>query len=234
MQSDGSLAGTYSRVGYGGGCSEEATLTAVLGASPPPAATLTGLSINGPSSMPEYGSPTYTATASWSDNPTSTVTPIWSVSSQVAEISTGGMLYCPGGVYPDQTVTVSATYSSGGITKTATMDVTIIHVWSIPFTLQELSGKAFLEVNSNAEGGYVSRLYKLNADFSLELTSYKNIPDTSGYETGTWSNDPYGIHLNISGREPFTVQRVAESSTGITMLIYDGPGPPSVVTWNEI
>jgi len=234
VQPDGSLAGTYSRVGYGGGCTEEGTLTAVLSASPPPAATLTGLSINGPSSMPEYGSPTYTATASWSDNPTSTVTPIWSVSSQVAEISIGGMLYCPGGVYPDQTVTVSATYSSGGITKTATMDVTIIHVWSIPFTLQELSGKAFLEVNSNAEGGYVSRLYKLNADFSLELTSYKNIPDTSGYETGTWSNDPYGIHLNISGREPFTVQRVAESSTGITMLIYDGPGPPSVVTWNEI
>jgi hypothetical protein len=111
--------------------------------------------------------------------------------------------------------------------------VTIIHVWSIPFTLQELSGKAFLEVNSNAEGGYVSRLYKLNADFSLELTSYKNTPDTSSYETGTWSNDPYGIHMNISGREPFTVQRVAESSTGITMLIYDGPGPPSVVTWNE-
>ena len=234
MQSDGSLAGTYSKAGYGGECSEDATITAELSASPPPAATLTGLSITGPSSMPEYGSPTYTATASWSDNPTSTVTPIWSVSSQVAEISTGGMLYCPGGVYPDQTVTVSATYSSGGITKTATMDVTIIHVWSVPFTLQELSGKAFLEVNSNAEGGYVSRLYKLNADFSLELTSYKNIPDTSGYETGTWSNDPYGIHLNISGREPFTVQRVAESSAGITMLIYDGPGPPSVVTWNEI
>jgi hypothetical protein len=233
MQADGSLAGTYTRVG--GGCSEEGTLTAVLSTSPPPpAATLTGLSISGPSSIPEYGSPTYTATASWSDNPTSTVTPIWSVSSQVAEISTGGMLYCPGGVYPDQTVTVSATYSSGGITKTAAMDVTIIHVWSIPFTLQELSGKAFLEVNSNAEGGYVSRLYKLNADFSLELTSYKNFPDVSGYEIGTWSNDPYGIDLNISGREPFTVQRVAESATGITMLIYDGPGPPSVVTWNEI
>ena len=234
LQTDGSLAGSFSKAGYGGGCSEEGTITAVLSTPPPPATTLTGLSINGPSSMPEYGSPTYTATASWSDPSTSTVTPTWSVNSQVAEISTGGMLYCPGGVYPDQTVTVSATYSSGGITKTATMDVTIIHVWSIPFTLQELSGKAFLEVNSNAEGGYVSRLYKLNADFSLELTGYKNIPDTSGYETGTWSNDPYGIHLNISGREPFTVQRVAESSTGITMLIYDGPGPPSVVTWNEI
>jgi len=36
MQPDGSLEGTYSRVGYGGGCSEEATITAVLGTSPPP------------------------------------------------------------------------------------------------------------------------------------------------------------------------------------------------------
>jgi hypothetical protein len=30
MQSDGSLAGTYSKVGYGGDCSEDATITAVL------------------------------------------------------------------------------------------------------------------------------------------------------------------------------------------------------------
>ncbi len=36
MQPDGSLVGTYSKVGYGGECSEEGTLTAVLGASSPP------------------------------------------------------------------------------------------------------------------------------------------------------------------------------------------------------
>ena len=234
MQPDGSLAGTYSKVGYGGGCSEEGTVTAVLGTSPPPAATLTGLSISGPSSMPEYGTATYTATASWSDNSTSTVAPAWSVNSQMASISFSGVLSCQGGVASDQTVAVSATYSAGGSTKTAAKDVTITRVPSIPFTAQELSGKVFFEENVFAGGGYDSHLYKLNADFSLELTSYKNFPEVSGYETGTWSNDPYGIHLNISGREPFTVQRVDESATGITMLIYDGPGPPSVVTWNEI
>jgi len=38
MQPDGSLAGTYSKVGYGGGCSEEGTFAAVLGTSPPPPA----------------------------------------------------------------------------------------------------------------------------------------------------------------------------------------------------
>jgi hypothetical protein len=36
MQPDGSLAGTYSKAGYGGECSEEATITAVL--RPPPSA----------------------------------------------------------------------------------------------------------------------------------------------------------------------------------------------------
>jgi hypothetical protein len=36
MQPDGSLAGTYSKAGYGGECSEEATITAVL--QPPPSA----------------------------------------------------------------------------------------------------------------------------------------------------------------------------------------------------
>ena len=43
------------------------------GGAPP--ATLSGLSINGPSSVSEYSTGTYTATASWSDNSTSTVTP---------------------------------------------------------------------------------------------------------------------------------------------------------------
>src|SRR4030067_681178 len=64
MQSDGSLAGTYSKVGYGGECSEDATITAVL-RTPPPAATLTGLSINGPPSIGAASTATYTADARW-------------------------------------------------------------------------------------------------------------------------------------------------------------------------
>jgi hypothetical protein len=74
MQSDGSLAGTFSKAGYGGGCSEEGTLTAVLSTSPPPATTLTGLSISGPSMMNKYGTATYSSEADFSDHSTSTVT----------------------------------------------------------------------------------------------------------------------------------------------------------------
>jgi len=234
MQSDGSLAGTYSRVG--GGCSEDGTLTAVLSTSPPPAATLIGLSINGISSMPEYGTASYTATASWSDNSTSTVTPTWSVNSQVAEISTGGVLSCHG-VSSDQTVTITATYSAGGITETATRDVTIIHVPIIPFTEQELSGKVFFEESVSAGGGYASHLYKLNADFSLEQYSTYANPrgETSYYVTGTWNNDPYGLDLNIRFLDelPATVQRIADSSTEMEMVIYAQQWPPYVVAWEK-
>jgi hypothetical protein len=190
---------------------------------------LTGLSIDGPSSMPEYGTTTYTATANWSDNSTSTVTPTWGVNPQVAEISTGGVLSCQGGVASDQTVTITATYSAGGITETATMDVTITRVPSIPFTTQELSGKVFFEENFYAGGGDGSHLYILNADFSLEKFGY----ESPNHVTGTWSNDPYGLDLNISGQGTVTVQRIAESATEMEVLLYDGPGSPSVVTWEK-
>ena len=191
--------------------------------------SLTGLFIDGPSSMPEYGTATYTATASWSNGSTSKVTPTWSVSPQVAEISAGGVLSCQGGVAGDQTVTITATYSSGGITETATMDVTITQVSSIPFTDQELSGKVFFEENIQAGEGDRFHLYILNADLSLERFGYVS----PNHVTGTWSNDPYGLDLNLGGLGTVTVQRIAESATEMEMLLYDGPGTPSVVTWEK-
>lgn len=239
MQSDGSLAGTFSKVGYGGGCSEEGTITAVLGNAPPPAATLTGLSIDGPSSMPEYGTATYTATASWSNGSTTSVTPAWSVNSQVAGINPGGVLYCQEMLSSDKTVTIIAAYSSGGINERVTKNVTITRAISIPFTPQELSGTAFFEEYASGAGGYASHLYLLNADFSLEEYSTFAIPrgDTSYYTTGTWSNDPYGLDLNrrFADYGPVTVQRIADSPTELEVVIYDEfwGWPSSVVTWEK-
>jgi len=86
---------------------------------------LTGLSINGPSSMEANSTATYTATASWSDNSTTTVTPTWGINSYVAEISSSGVLSCHQSVVYDEPASITATYSAGGITKTATLDVTI-------------------------------------------------------------------------------------------------------------
>ncbi len=236
LQPDGSLAGSFSRVGYSGGCSEEGTITAVLGTSPQPDATLTGLSISGPSSMIANGTATYAATASWSDSSTTSVTPTWSVNPQVAEISPGGVLSCQGGVSSDQTVTITATYSSGGVTEMDTMNVTITRAPSIPFTDRELSGKVFFSEYVEG-GGYSSGLYILNADFTLEQYSAYALPrgDTSYYVTGTWSNDPYGLDLNfrLFTHGPYMVQRISDSSTEMEIVISQEPWGSWGTTWEK-
>ena len=119
------------------------------GGEPPPAATLTGLSIDGPSSMSEYDPAKYTATANWSDGSTSIVTATWSVNSQLAEISSDGFLYCLVELASDQRVTIRATYSDGSIAISDTMDVTITNVRTIPFTNEELLGKVFFQEYSD-------------------------------------------------------------------------------------
>jgi len=197
-------------------------------------ATLTGLSISGPSSMPEYGTATYTATATWSDNSTTTVTPTWSDNSQMASISPGGVLSCQT-IDNDQTARITATYSSRGITETATMDVTLTNIATIPFTAQMLSGKAFFGENSPAGGGYESSLVIHNADSSFEEYSYENPPGTSDNVTGTWSIDASGnLVVNISGQGTVTVMLISDSPTEMQVVIDDGTEPPSTTTLEKI
>ncbi len=89
----------------------------------PPVVTLTGIAVSGPSSVNEGGTGTYTATATWSDGTTTSVTPSWSENSTYATISTGGVL-TTSAVTSNQAVTVTASYTSGGVTRTATRSVT--------------------------------------------------------------------------------------------------------------
>jgi len=202
------------------------------GGSSAPPADLTGLSVSGPPSMSEYGSATYAATASWDDNTTSTVTPVWSVNMQMASISTSGVLSCTG-IDSDQTVTVTATYSSGGVTETATMDVTVTDVATIPFTAQMVSGQAFFEENFPGGGGYDSTLSILNADSTFEQYSLES--GSSDYVTGTWSIDAYGnLVVNISGQGTVTVGLISDSSTEMEVVVDDGTGVPSIMTLEKI
>ncbi|WP_028582570.1 C39 family peptidase [Desulfogranum japonicum] len=93
-------------------------------------ATLTGLTITGPTSMNENSSETYTATATWSDGSTTTASPSWSENSPYTTISSSGILSASS-VSSNQLVTVSASYSSGGVTQTDTHNVTIMNVATI-------------------------------------------------------------------------------------------------------
>jgi hypothetical protein len=92
--------------------------------------TLTGLTISsGPASVNEGGSVTYGATVTWDDGSATAVTPTWSVIPAIyASIdSTTGVLTTMA-VPADQTVTVTADFTAGNVTKTATKTVTITNL----------------------------------------------------------------------------------------------------------
>jgi pimeloyl-ACP methyl ester carboxylesterase len=90
---------------------------------------LTGLSITGPGTINENTSGQFTAKAIFTDGTTPTVTASWNVSSGPLSISPSGLLSA-GSVGENTTVTVTASYTSGSITKTTTANVTIVDTGS--------------------------------------------------------------------------------------------------------
>ncbi|MGE5190204.1 MAG: hypothetical protein ACM3NF_09120 [Gemmatimonadota bacterium] len=145
------------------------------------AATLSSLSIAGPSSVNENGSATYTATAAWSDGTTTPVTPSWSENSAYASISAGGVL-TTSLVTGNQAVTVSASYASGGVTRTASAQVTIVDVAA---TLSSLSIAGPSSVNENG-----SATYAATATWS---------DGTLGPVTAAWSEDSAYASISAGG-----------------------------------
>ncbi|BBO16413.1 conserved hypothetical protein [Candidatus Brocadia pituitae] len=90
--------------------------------------TLISLVINGASSVNENSTAQYSATAFFSDGTSQTVTPTWSEDSAVTTISISDFgLFSAGEVTSDTSVTVSASYMTGGITKNAQKSVTVIN-----------------------------------------------------------------------------------------------------------
>lgn len=85
--------------------------------------SLTGLSINGDATVYGHSTSAYIATANWSNGTTSAVMPIWSENSSYASINSDGLL-STAVVESNQTITITATFSTSGITKTATKTIT--------------------------------------------------------------------------------------------------------------
>ena len=92
--------------------------------APSPTTTLSSLAITGPASVTSGSSAVYTATATFSNNSTQNVSASasWSVSPAVGIISGG--TYSPGTVAA-QDVTISASYTSGGVTKSTSVTVAV-------------------------------------------------------------------------------------------------------------
>ena len=161
------ITATYSHGGITKTATKDVTIVNV-------AATLTGLTINGPSSVNESSTATYTATASWSDGSTSSVTPIWSENSPYASISAGGVLTTLA-VTSNQTVTLNASYTSGGVTKTAGMTVAIVNVAA---TLTGLTINGPSSVNESSTATYTATASWSDGSTSSVTPSWVVTPTT--------------------------------------------------------
>ncbi len=87
--------------------------------------TLVSININGSASIASGDTETYVCMAKWNDGTTSPVTPTWNLSSsQYANLSNGKVTN-KNTTEKEQTVTLNATYTSGGVTKTASKSITL-------------------------------------------------------------------------------------------------------------
>ncbi len=105
--------------------SDNASVRLVRSGQSSPTVSLTGLSLNCPSTLATNASGSCTATASYSDSSSKSVTPSWSVSGTAASINSSSGSMTGGTVTSDTPVTVTGTYSEGGVSKTATTTVTV-------------------------------------------------------------------------------------------------------------
>ncbi|HEX9204515.1 MAG TPA: putative Ig domain-containing protein, partial [Candidatus Deferrimicrobiaceae bacterium] len=203
-------AGTYNfTVQVTGGTTATKAFAVTIATSAP---TLTGLSIAGPSSVNESSSGTYAATATWSDNSTTTVTPTWGVGPTLyASITASGVLNTLA-VPSNQFVTVSASYTSGGVNRSATQSVTIVNV---PPALTGLSIAGPSSVNESSSGTYAA-----TATWSDNSTTTV---------TPTWSVSP-STYASLSSSGVLTTLAVPSNQSATVTASYTSGGVTRTAT----
>ena len=137
-----------------------------------PTRTLSSLVIAGPSSVPENGTASYLATATFGDGTTEVVTQAasWGENSSFASIAAG--LLTTTAVTSNQGIIVSSSYTSGGTTRSATLPVTIQDVPAVTgshasrFTIYEGTKTCLTCHASQAMAFHQSVHYQWNGDAS--------------------------------------------------------------------
>ena len=191
------------------------------------AATLTGITISGASSVNEGSSSAYTATATWSDGSTTTVTPVWSLSStSYASLNSSGTLTAAL-VSASQPVTVNASHTSGGVTRTATKSVTVANV-AATLTGITISGPA--SVNEGATGLYTAAATwsdgtttAVTPTWNLSSTSYASINGSGALTAGSVSASQT-VSVNAGYAAGGTTKTAAKS---ISIVNVEQPDPAS-------
>ena len=103
------------------GVTRTATMTITLAKR-----TIVAIAIDGKATIPNNMTETYSCTATWSDGTTSAVSPTWSISStRYASLAAGGKVTNQNASTAEQTITLTASYTFGGVTLTAEKTVAL-------------------------------------------------------------------------------------------------------------
>jgi hypothetical protein len=178
---------SYSRNGHTYRASKTVSITTAS-----TTASLTGVTVSGPSSVNSGGSASYTATATFSNGSTQNVSSSasWSVNG-VGSISGGS--YSPGTVSANQTVTITANYASGGLTRSGSATVSVVAGNNNTTTLSSVAVSGPAAVNSGSSGSYTA-----TATFSNGTT--QNVTSSA-----SWSVSPAVGSISGGNYSPGTV-----------------------------
>ena len=193
------------------------------------AKSLTSLAITGPATVAENATAAYVATATFSDGSTQavTTTATWTENSTFASIA-GGVLTATA-VTGNQPVTISASFTSAGVTRSATLAVSIQDT-TPAITLASL---AIAGPTTVAEGGTAS--YTATATFSDGSTQVVTTTATWA-ENSAFASIAGGVltatavtgNQSLTISSSFTSAGVTRSATLAVSILDSAPPPPPV------
>jgi hypothetical protein len=213
--------------------------------------TLSTLAISGAASVPEGTTAQYTAVATYSNGSTREVGATWSESAEAISVSAFGLLSA-GQVAVDTPVTLNASYTEGGVTRTASLAVTVTNVPDVPFisvSPASITQSIVIGDNAPSQTFTVSNSDTGTLNYSIDTggATWFSVTPASGRSVGeadaitvnfNTTALPAGTHVGIisvvdaaSGNSPMSLSvtvNVRAAQFQITELKVPPTGPVSV------
>jgi hypothetical protein len=192
-------------------------------------ATLSSLAVTGPATVTEGTTASYAATATFSNGSKQNVTAsaVWSENSGFASIA-GGVLTTTG-VPSNQPVTVSASFTSGGVTRSGSLAATIQDVPAVTLSSLAVTGPATVTEGTTAT--YAATATYSNGN-TQDVTASAAWSDDSGYTTitaGVLTAADVPSNQAVTVSASFTSGSVTRTGS-LAVSVQDVPPPPPPVT----
>ena len=193
--------------------------------------TLTAIVINGDAAIANNKSATYSCTATWSDGSSSAVKPAWSISStRYASLDANGKVTNLNTTGGDQSVTLTATYTFGGVTLTAEKTIALTNR---SMTAIAVNGKSNIAIGSTAAYSCTATwsdgtTSTISPTWSLSSTDYASVNATGRVTNQNTSDAEQTVTLIASyviGGETFTAEKtITLGKRTLTAVAVEGDG----------